>query len=200
MDQATVEYRATLTGEPFLYFEAKVVAALMLQGLSLVEMQKEIDINNLFQYTNNKRVGKRLHAVYNRLTSLDLALIELLASGSSETAKLINFYAIAKNNRLVKDFMREVYRDKRLAGQKSIDDADVRVYLNAKAEQSEVVAKWSESTRGKLRQVLIQMLAQSGLLSDVKKRLIVTPIIEPILAVELRRLNLWEEFWTLIGG
>jgi len=48
-DTVELQYSATLTGEPYLYFELKQVAKLTLAGFSPVEIRARIKDENLFQ-------------------------------------------------------------------------------------------------------------------------------------------------------
>lgn len=60
---ATIPYSASLTGEPFLYFEMRETAALILSGLSEEEVKEKIYKENLYQYKTKNRIRKRIAAI-----------------------------------------------------------------------------------------------------------------------------------------
>jgi hypothetical protein len=155
------KYNASLTGEPFLFYETRQVARLKLNGLNDKEIMEEVINNNLFQYATEKSIPKRVRAASKRVRVLDENMLEYLLEKSSETAKIINLYAIMKSNRLV------------------MDKKDMNEFFLEKREQSEEVARWQDNTIKKLKQVLLRMLTEAGILDDRDGCTLHRPVLDP---------------------
>ncbi len=162
----TLKYNASLTGEPFLFYETRQVARLKLNGLNDKEILEEVINNNLFQYATEKSIPKRVRAALKRLQVLDENMLQYLLEKPSETAKIINLYAIVKSNRLVMEFVNEVVGEKFAANNLALDKKDMNEFFLEKREQSEDVARWRDDTIKKLKQVLLRMLTEAGILDD----------------------------------
>lgn len=90
------QYFCNLTGAPYLYFELKQVAKLILVGLSSVEIRAKIKGENLFQSGTNKSIDKLLRATLKRVAVLDEIMLNILVHGSLHTSKLVALLAIIK--------------------------------------------------------------------------------------------------------
>ena len=105
----TSEYNGGLTREQFLFFEIRIVASLMLQGLSRDEILEKIREENLFQFPTERMISSILGTCLKRIDALESeTLIYRLANAPADVAKQINLYAMMKYNRVVWDFMTTV--------------------------------------------------------------------------------------------
>ena len=83
-------YIASLTREPFLFYEMRSTAKLMNEGLSDEAIVKEIVEQNLFQYPTEKSITRMAKACIKRLRALeDESLISAITSQPTEVAKQI---------------------------------------------------------------------------------------------------------------
>ena len=95
-------YIASLTREPFLFYEMRSTAKLMSEGLSDEAIVTEIAEQNLFQYPTEKSITRMAKACMKRLHALeDETLVSAIASQPTEIAKQICLYAMMKQSRLV---------------------------------------------------------------------------------------------------
>jgi hypothetical protein len=69
-----------------------------------------------------------------RLSAIGQPLVNVIASGSDADAKLIAFLALMKADRLLFEYMREVYADRHYAGQNEIADKDFLDFVERKAQ------------------------------------------------------------------
>lgn len=194
------KYTARLTGNPFLFFEMRSTADLLLEGLSRQEISNKVREENLFQYKTSKSITKRLNAVFLRLDVLDDSLLKLLVNSSSETAKLIAFYTIMKTDLLFYEFMQEEFQTKHLLHQNRLERADLVSFFARKGEQNPTVAGWQEYTIKKLIQVYIRILIDAGLIKDEKSLIITTPVMEPILKQHLQVIGDARYIQSMLGG
>jgi len=194
------EYSANLTGEPFLYFELKQVAGLILAGLSTAEIRTKVFTENLFQYDTNKSTDKILRATLKRVAFLDNTLLKLLVQGSLPTSKLVALISIMKTNRLFFEFMEEVYCEKVRIREKGLELRDFRIFFHNKAEQSPKVAAWQEYTLKKLSQVYSKILFEAGLINSTTKKMLTPPALEEELAAHLHRTGGQRIVKAITGG
>lgn len=161
-----IKYSAALTGAPFLFYESRQVARLKMNGHSQQQIREEIKTQNLFQYVTEKILTKRINTVQKRVDILDETMLKFLAEKPSETAKVINMYTIMKTNGLMLDFMVEVIGEKFEQGNLILETKDLNEFFAAKREQQENVARWSDETVAKLKQVLNRSIYEVGILAD----------------------------------
>lgn len=159
----------TLTREQFLYSEMRITARLMVQGLSDKEILQEVEEDNLYQYPTNKMVRNITGVCLKRLHVLNSEkLVNLIANGSSDTAKQTCLYAMIKYYQIVFDFMVGVIGEKYRLKDMSYSRMDVNVLFTRLQEQNETVANWSESTISKNKQVLTKLLVENDYLDSTK--------------------------------
>lgn len=183
-----VPYKAGITREQFLFHEMRTTAKLMNKGLDDEAIVNEIIEDNLFQYPTEKMIKNLAKVCVARLHTInDKYLVEIIANGSSESAKQICLYAMMKHYRIVWEFMTTVIAEKFKLKDLSYSRKDINVFFTRLQEQNDVVASWSDSTIGKIKQVLTKMLVDNGYLDSTKSE-----ILNPVL-IDLDLKNVLEE-------
>ena len=105
-------YSGVLTREQFLFYETRIVARLVREGLNRAAIVTKIVDENLFQYPTEKSIRKMAFTCLHRLDAMDNpSLIEAIATQPSDVAKQICLYAMMCQYRLMWDFM--VVREKK---------------------------------------------------------------------------------------
>lgn len=156
------EYIASITREPFMYYEMKVTAKLKSEGLSDEEIIEKIFHENLYQYPTNRSLKIRSRACLRRLNSLeDDELIKWIAERPTEVSKQICLYAFMKDSRLIWEFMVTIIGEKYRTLNYSYSSSDINIFLTRLKEQNEKVFKWSDETFKKLRSVLGSLLREN---------------------------------------
>lgn len=180
--QNELDYTATLTSDSFLYYELKQVLKLKKHGLTDDEIRKTILENNMFQYKSKKSAYRLFSSVMRRVKILDNYLIDAIINEPMEVGKIVNLYAIMKTNKLFFEFMNEVIREKLSYNYEVLEKQDINIFFTHKSEQSVTVARWSETTVKKLKQVIIKILYEVGIVESIKtgklSRLIIPPEIK----------------------
>lgn len=176
-------YNAALTREQFLFYEMRTTAKLLNDGLDKGMVVEHIVSENLFQYPTEKSVRKMALACIRRLGALeDKSLIAAIAMQPSDVAKQICLYAMMRQYRLVWDFMLTVIGDKYRLLDNSFSRMDIEIFFMRLREQDNWVAAWSDTTVGKLRQVLTKMLVENEYLdstvADHLNPVLISPILE----------------------
>lgn len=199
-DAVEPQYFCKLTGTPYLYFELKQVANLTLDGLSPIIIREKIKDENLFQSATNKSNNKLLRATLKRVAVLDEMMLNILVHGSLHTSKLVALIAIMKTDQLFLEFLEEVYLEEVRLGEQELEPRDFRIFFNNKAEQSPIVAGWSESTIKKLSQVYSKILFEAGLINSTHKKRLTPPTIGEELLAHLRKLGDHRLIIAMTGG
>ena len=162
-------YIASLTREPFLFYEMRSTAKLMSEGISDEAIVAEIVEQNLFQYPTEKSVTRMAKACIKRLHSLDdETLVLAIASQPTDVAKQICLYAMMKQSRLVWEFMITVIGEKYRLKDLSFGKIDLNIFFMRLQEQNDTVASWSESTITKLKQIIARVLVETEYLDNLK--------------------------------
>ena len=160
-----MKYNGGLTREQFLFNEARIVAKLKLENKSDDEIINEVCTNNLFQYPTERMIRNLVQVCLRRIDELgNMNLVNILANGSYESAKQVNFYALLKKELLLREFMMEVVADKFRYKEYTFSKSDVLTFLHRLQEQDDAVASWSDSTVQRIRQIIVRMMVEVGYL------------------------------------
>ena len=173
------DYSAKLTAEPFLYNETKIIAQYLLDGISPEELKRKNVEENLIKYKSSKSVVRVNSPIFRRLNVMDSEMLDEFVHTDIETSKYILLYTIMKTDRLVRDFVVEVYKDKLLMRKDYIEKFDIDNWYEEKSILSKALRERTESTSAKLKQVIMKILQDSGLVIKEKNRFkIVRPLLK----------------------
>ena len=129
--------------------------------------------NNIFQYDKEKRRREVPVCMIRRLNTINKPLIEVIATGQTEDAKLITLLALIKSDRLLFEYMNEVFADTFYNGRDEVTDKDFLDFITRKAEFSEIVAKWTSVNLKNVRGQIKSILCEVGLAKRSKDSLII---------------------------
>lgn len=194
------DYSAKLTGEPFLYNETKIIATYLYNGEAEELLRKRNVEENLIKYKSLKSVTRVNSPIFRRINVMDKEMLEDFIHSDIENSKYILLYAIMKTDKLVRDFIIEVYKDKLLMRKEYIEKFDIDNWYEEKCILSNTLKERSESTSAKLKQVIMKILLDSGLVEKDKKKF---KIIKPLLKEKYIRMldkNGDIEYAKAIGG
>lgn len=194
-----MEYNASAVKHLFWFVEAKETARL-LEAHTMDEVRKIVIEQNLYRQKQESRLKNEFGCIKARLEALPDSLVKMLVTADLRTAKLINFIGCMASDQLLFDLVYEVYRGKLYYGGQNMSDADLNVFFKDKQNQSEKVARISDASIKKLKQVYCKYMFEAGLLQGkVSEKNIVKPYIEPDLKYELQR-NAMEKYLIALTG
>lgn len=195
-----LEYKSTIKSRPFLFKETKKTAELINKGFKDFEIKDKARNDNIFQVNTEARRSEIASIALQRLKAIDDFLIEKVVNGEIGTSKHVVIYAIMKTDRLFFEFMYEVFREKILLRDFTLQDKDFNIFFDRKKEQSERVASWDDYTFYKLKQVYIRILFEAGFIKNQKNdREIAKPIVEEDLVQHLKEIGDTKYLNALIG-
>ena len=184
------EYNGGLTREQFLFYEIKIVAYLLSQGMSKDDVLKKIKEENLFQFPTERMITSIANACFRRIDALESdTLLYYLANATTDVAKQINLYAMMKYNRIVWDFMVTVIGEKYRTQEFEFSRKDLNLFFFRLQEQNDSVASWSDGTINKIKQVQTKTLIESEFLDSSKSTQLNPVTIVPELEDEIRLKN-----------
>ncbi|WP_353097057.1 DUF1819 family protein [Tissierella praeacuta] len=170
MDSNT-PYIASLTREPFMFYEMKITAKLFEEGLSEEEAIEKIFKENLYQYPTERSLKMRARACIKRLNALkDDELISWIINRPLDISRQLCLYAMMKQSRLIWEFMITVIGEKYRTCNFSYSRMDLNIFFTRLQEQNDTVASWSDSTINKLKSVLVSLLKENGYIDETSSK------------------------------
>ena len=174
-----MNYSAGIVSHAFWLSETRKTAELLVAGEDLKQIRFLAQTENIYQVKNETRALRIANAIVQRLESLPKVLMEQIAKSDIGTAKLLILISFMKTDLLFFEFMHEVYRPAILMGEYIITDRAINAFFDEKKRQSEIVAKWIDTTINRLERCYIGILREAGLLkieTDVRK--IIIPLVD----------------------
>lgn len=175
-------YRTVLNTRPLMFQETRTIARLRLDGQGREEILKQVMNDNLFQLSSRRRRRSFFYEIWRRLNLADQFLLSVIARGQADEIKQSIFFLLLQVDKLLAEFMREVWLDKYQREDFQLIAFDFSRFFKTKAEQSEQVRTWSESTIKHLKSAYQQVMYQAGFITS--KRLpseLVAPLLSPAL-------------------
>ncbi len=171
-----MEYSAGMVSQVFALAEMRKTAELLGQGMSKDEVWEKIQSENLYQLKNSTRLRRTFRYVCNRLEALPDDAVKMLPAMDADNAKIVVLISIMKTDLLFFEFVYEVYRGKKILGEKALAGRDINGFFDDKANQSDIVRRWSEAGIQKLKGCYVKNLVDAGLLENSKNK-----VIKPVL-------------------
>ena len=178
-------YTSSIKDMPLMFPDMKRTALLLCEGKSGDEIVRLSTLENIFQLEKVKRRRDVPLRMIKRLSNLGMPLIEVIANGHYNDAKLIAFLALIKADRLLFEYMYEVYADKFHTGAEEISDRDFTEFIERKAQSCDTVAKWSANNLSDIRGKIKSALCDAGLAKRIGGNLLIQ---KPIIDDGLRKL------------
>lgn len=159
----------TITREQFLFHEMRIVAKFLQEGMSDSEIIQKIYDENLFQYPTESMIKNITKVCLSRFHEAESQEVtEIVASGSSDSAKQACLFLMMNFYRLVWDFMITVIGEKYRNKDTSLTKMDFNSFFTRLQEQNDVVASWSDATIYKCKQVIKKTLIENQYLDNKK--------------------------------
>jgi hypothetical protein len=172
-------YNAEISAGSLMPLECKRVAKLLLTEPDEATWVNAIEVENILQKKTVATARRQARLIRKRLSTLDPDGWQLIAQRESEVANQLLLASAIKHSQLLGDFMRNVYANHQRRLETAIIAADWDDFLTECAHQDPAVAKWSESTKDKLFQVIVRILVESKYLSTTKTMTITARTLHP---------------------
>ena len=173
-------YSAGIMSQSFWFNEFRQLLKLKRENCEPDEMKKKVIEENLFGAPNEYR-AKRIYG-YLINTVVEKEFSDLFFSSDLATQKLINLIAVLRGDRLFFEFLYEVYRDKIILGEKTLELSDGKIFFNHKETQDDNVLAWKDQTKKRVQSAYYNFMIEANLLEIVDKKKLITP---PLLDIAL---------------
>lgn len=195
-----MEYSASSVKYLLWFVETRETARLM-KDHSPDDVREMVLTDNVYQQKDRSRIVNEYGCIMRRLQAIPESLRSMLLNTDVTTAKLIVLISAMASDRLLFELMHEVYRAKIHLGEDEWKDSDLNIFFSNKADQSELVAGWTEATIKKLKQVYTRCLLEAGVLvkESTKIKKIHKPYIDPELQQILLKDSMGDYLYALTG-
>ncbi len=146
---------------------------MVLDGLTLDQLKPEM-MKRERAKTNNREFAE----LYLRIKTLSSKELNLLVEGNTDTQKLLCLIAFGRAYQFFRDFMDEVVQEKVTLFDFIITDRDYNSFVSRKTIDHEELEQLADSTKAKIKQVILKVIHQAGLIDNIKDRNIIVPIVD----------------------
>jgi hypothetical protein len=160
------QYKLSFTAASLAMNESISIAEVYLKCRDWDQTKQIIRENNLLQSRTNSRTVRVVRELIQRLGLLTNSQLELLVEGNPSEQKYLLWFAACKTYVFIREFAEEVLHEKYLSRRMILTDLDYDAFFNRKADWSEDLSQITTSTRKKIRQVLLLMVKEAGLMTD----------------------------------
>ena len=145
--------------------------------------------NNLLKQRKIASRTRLLREIRYRLQQLTHAELEFLCEASSRDQRQLLFIAICRRFRFIREFVEEVVRIKASTLDLQLYPTDFARFFDRKGAASPEVDQLTSKSIAKIKQVLIRMLAEAGLLDSTSSQRIMRPMPSKALLKLVTRTN-----------
>lgn len=173
----------------------------LLKDHSPEEVRQMVLEKNIYQQKDRRRIINEYGCISRRIDAMPVKLRDLLFRADIGTSKLIVFISAMASDRLLFELVYEVYRVRIRLGEVEWADSSLNIFFSAKAEQSELIAGWTEATIKKLKGTYTKFLLEAGLLRKEggRSKKIVRPFIDQDLRQVLLEESMAKYLYALTG-
>jgi hypothetical protein len=161
-------YNTEISRGSLLPLESKRIAALLLTEPDAATWKRAIELENILQKDTVGTAVRQSVLIRKRLATLDAAAWTLIAERESEVTNQLLFAAAIKQNKLLGDFMRNVYASRQQQMEPDISVASWEDFLTECAHHDFSVASWNENTKLKIINGIARILIEAKYLVDRK--------------------------------
>lgn len=163
---ALKKYKLSFTAASLSITASVNIAEIYLNTKDWNLTKRQIKGENILQSRTGSRTTRLARELVQRLERLNDNQLEILVKGNSNEQKYLMWFAVCKTYELVKEFAVEVLHEKYLSRSLTLTDLDYDAFFNRKSDWNENLSNITVSTRKKIRQVMLLMLKEAGLLTN----------------------------------
>lgn len=179
-------YNAEISAGSLMPLESRRIAALLLTHPSDEQWDHTLKTDNLLQKKTAATARRQARLIRNRLNTLDDEAWEMIAHGQQEVSLQMLLVAAIKHSQLLADFLRSVYKERLRRLEQDLSAKDWDGFLAECAHRDGAVASWSDTTKAKLFQVIVRILAETKYLDSTRKMKLTPQSVHPEVARYLK--------------
>lgn len=161
-------YNAEISAGSLFPLESRRIATLLLSRPSQAAWQAAIETENILQKRTRATAKRQATLLRRRLTTLDAEAWDMMAARENEVVIQLLLVASVKHSRLLGDFMLRIYADRQRRLEPTLAPSDWENFLTECAHFDPAVSAWSDTTKAKLFQVIVRILAEAKYLESAR--------------------------------
>lgn len=174
-----MRYNAEISAGSLLPLESRRIAKLLLSDVNQAGWRYAIETENILQKKTPATARRQATLLRRRLTTLDAQGLKMIVERESEVAIQLMLAAAVKHSQLLGDFMLRVYADRQRRLESALAPLDWQDFLSECTHHDAAVAGWSESTKAKLFEVIVRILAEAKYLESTRSMKLTPPSLHP---------------------
>lgn len=182
-------YNAEVSAGSLMLPESRKIAAFLLTGPDEAAWSRALGPENILQKKSPATARRQARLLRNRLEDMDAETLRLVAEGEKEVAFQILFACAIRHSRLLGDFLRDVYRARLRGLEKALDPKDWDSFLDECSHRDPAVADWSDTTKAKVFQVVVRILAEAGYLDSTRRMGLTPALLHPAVERHLKAIG-----------
>jgi Putative inner membrane protein (DUF1819) len=168
--------------------ESRRIAALLLTRPTLEQWDEALKTENLLQ-KKPATARRQARLIRNRLETLDDEGLVLVVEGDGELSGQVLLAAAARHSLLLRDFLRDVYGADLRRLERTLSHRQWDAFLVECEHRDAAVGTWAATTRKKLFQVIVRILAEAKYLDSARHMGLTPPMLHPTVRAYLNRLG-----------
>ena len=161
-------YNAEISAGSLLPLESRRIATLLLSKPDQTAWHHAIETENILQKKTPATARRQARLLRRRLTTLNAQAWQMMTERESEVVTQLLLASAVKHSQLLGDFMLRVYADRQRRLEPALSPMDWQDFLAECAHHDAAVAGWSDSTKAKLFQVIVRILAEAKYLESAR--------------------------------
>lgn len=173
----------------------------LLKEHDIEEVRNIVVDNNVYQQKSQGRLISEFGCIKKRIMAMPEDMKQFMITTDVNSAKIVALVAAMAADRLLFEFVYEIYREEVRLGGEKLKDSDINIFFKNKIDQSDVIAGWTDATIKKLKQTYTKFLIEAGLVSKLStsEKRISKPYIDPELRNILINNNMELYLYALTG-
>lgn len=165
---AEPRYKADIGGGSLKVPESRIIARLLLDGVSDEQWRYAIEVENVLQRRSPGTAKRQASLIRGRLQTMGPDLWQMVRDGSTTVATHAVFAAAIKHSTLLGDFLDLVVREHFRMFRPDLPRKEWDKFLEQCRNRDPLMPTWQESTANKLADCVYRILAEVGYITDSK--------------------------------
>lgn len=181
-------YNAEISAGSLMLPESRRVATLLLAHPTKEQWFEALELDNVLQKKSPATARRQARLIRNRLETLEEEAWTLIAEGSQEVATQLLFAAAIKHSRVLGEFLHDVYGGHLRRLETNLSPAkDWESFMADCLQRDPDVANFSASTKAKMLQVVLRVLAEGKYIDSTRTLRLTPPHLHPDVVRYLKR-------------
>lgn len=163
-----MRYRADITAGALKVPQSRIIADLMLRGVDEKGWRKAIYDENVLQARSPKTAKRLRTLIRSRLETMTEELWKLVRDGTGDEAIHACLAAAVKQSPLLGDYLDLVVREQFQLYAEALSKNQWGQFIDACRGRDPEMPEWSDSTIGRLRSSVFQILAEAGYVENTR--------------------------------